>query len=207
MRYLSRICSAVFVLTTPHSFLAFNSVEFSCVPGLLLPGAAMEIPHRNKYFRPAAAPLSYPLVTLAGYLKFWAVVFVLVTAYLSFFQPEDTHVNPDEPDMDIRRVYSIMMTICRQPRALLCPILRTFALCQRTDVQSFIVLHLIAKIGTATNDAATSLKLLEKGLSKEDLALAVLIDFPFQIVGGWAAAKWSSGKRPLKPVRSSLALM
>ena len=69
-----------------------------------------------------------------------------------------------------------------------------------SDVQSFLLVHLVTKIGTATNDAATSLKLLEKGLSKEDLSLAVLVDFPFQIVFGWLAARWSSGKQPLSPV-------
>lgn len=60
-------------------------------------------------------------------------------------------------------------------------------------------MHLVAKLGTATNDAATSLKLLEKGLSKEDLALAVLIDFPFQLLFGWLAARWSTGDKPLRP--------
>ena len=68
------------------------------------------------------------------------------------------------------------------------------------DVQAFALVHLVSKLGTAANDAATSLKLLEKGLSKEDLALAVLLDFPFQILFGWLAARWSAGEKPLKPV-------
>ena len=42
----------------------------------------------------------------------------------------------------------------------------------------------------------TQLKLLEKGLSKEDLAVAVLLDFPAQMIVGWLAAKWS---RPAPP--------
>lgn len=70
----------------------------------------------------------------------------------------------------------------------------------KTDVQAFALVHLVSKLGTATNDAVTSLKLLEKGLSKEDLALAVLIDFPFQLIFGWIAARWSTGDRPLRPV-------
>lgn len=37
----------------------------------------------------------------------------------------------------------------------------------------------------------TQLKLLEKGLSREDLAVASLLDFPAQMVVGWLAAKWS----------------
>jgi MFS transporter, PAT family, solute carrier family 33 (acetyl-CoA transportor), member 1 len=60
-------------------------------------------------------------------------------------------------------------------------------------------MHLFAKIGWAAHDAATSLKIVEKGLGKEDLAVAVLIDFPFQILGGYLAARWSRGDRPLRP--------
>ncbi len=62
-----------------------------------------------------------------------------------------------------------------------------------------MLVHLVTKLGTAANDAAMSLKLLEKGLKKEDLSLAVLIDFPFQILFGYLAAKWSKGDKPLKP--------
>lgn len=67
------------------------------------------------------------------------------------------------------------------------------------DVQLLVIVHLFAKIGFAANEAATGLKIVEKGLRREDLALAVLIDFPFQIWGGWLAAKWSRGDRPLRP--------
>jgi hypothetical protein len=52
-------------------FLAFNSVEFS-----------------NKYFRPASAQLDYPLVSLAGYLRWAALAYAGVTTYLALFQPE-----------------------------------------------------------------------------------------------------------------------
>jgi PAT family acetyl-CoA transporter-like MFS transporter 1 len=60
-------------------------------------------------------------------------------------------------------------------------------------------MHLFAKVGFAANDAATSLKMVEKGFRREDLAIAVLIDFPFQITGGWLTAKWSRGDLPLRP--------
>lgn len=60
-------------------------------------------------------------------------------------------------------------------------------------------MHLFAKVGFAANDAATGLKFVEKGFRREDLAIVVLIDFPFQTIGGWLAAKWSRGDRPLQP--------
>lgn len=59
---------------------------------------------------------------------------------------------------------------------------------------------MVAKIGFICNEAVTGLKLLELGFNKEDLALTVLIDFPFEILFGYYAAKWSSGPKPLKPV-------
>lgn len=60
-------------------------------------------------------------------------------------------------------------------------------------------MHLFAKVGFAANEAATSLKMVEKGFRREDLAIAVLIDFPFQMTGGWLTANWSRGDRPLRP--------
>jgi hypothetical protein len=39
---------------------------------------------------------------------------------------------------------------------------------------------MVAKTGFQANDTVTDLKLIEKGLSREDLALFVLIDFPIQ---------------------------
>lgn len=60
-------------------------------------------------------------------------------------------------------------------------------------------MHFFAKLGFAANEAITGLKMVEKGFKREELALAVLIDFPFQIAGGYFAARWSRGDRPLRP--------
>jgi fatty acid desaturase len=62
-----------------------------------------------------------------------------------------------------------------------------------------MIVLLMSKFGFQANEAVTNLKLLEKGFSREDLALTVLIDFPFSILFGYYAAKWSSGPRPLMP--------
>lgn len=66
------------------------------------------------------------------------------------------------------------------------------------NIQTFIIIHLIAKIGFQANDAVTNLKLLEKGFSQEDLALTVLIDFPFEISLGYYAGKWSEKYKPMQ---------
>ncbi|KAF8634402.1 hypothetical protein AX15_000854 [Amanita polypyramis BW_CC] len=120
-------------------------------------------------------------LTLSGYLKFWSVICYAVTCWLLFFKKEDKEP-VTEADMSIKSVYRTIWSICKLKH-----------------IQLLIIMHLFGKVGLAANEAATSLKLVEKGFKREDLAIAVLIDFPFQIVGGWLAAKWARGDYPLRP--------
>jgi len=105
----------------------------------------------NKYLR--STPSEYGVLQLGPYLRFWAVCYFLVTLYLILFKKE-------KPCIDIigsiKDVYQIMWKVIKLPR-----------------MRSFIVLLFIAKIGFVTNDAVTSLKLLEKGFKREDLSVTV----------------------------------
>lgn len=165
-------------------FLSFNSAEFS-----------------NKYLR--SIPKEYGVLGLGDYMRFWAVIYMLVTAYLVVYKKE-TNVKDEEAQLGIRGVYVTIWKICKLPRKYLlvdCCKPRLTNLSCSVDMRSYIVVLLIAKIGFICHEAVTSLKLLEKGFSREDLALSVLLDFPLQIFFGYYAAKWSNGPRPLKPVR------
>ncbi|KAJ7151496.1 acetyl-coenzyme A transporter 1 [Mycena filopes] len=122
-----------------------------------------------------------PHLTLSAYLKFWFVMSYAVSFWLLFVEKERKEAL-SESDMSIKAVYK-----------------QIWAICKLRHVQLLIIIHLFAKVGFAANEAATSLKMVEKGFLREDLAIAVLIDFPFQITGGWLAANWSRGDRPLRP--------
>ncbi|KAK2461703.1 hypothetical protein APHAL10511_006166 [Amanita phalloides] len=122
-----------------------------------------------------------PQLTLSSYLRFWSIMCYAVTCWLLFFKKEDKEP-PTEADMSLKSVYTTIWSICKLKH-----------------VQLLIVMHLFSKLGFAANEAATSLKIVEKGFKREELAIVVLIDFPFQIVGGWLAASWSRGDRPLRP--------
>eukprot|EP01135_Chromosphaera_perkinsii_P002329 Nk52_evm115s221 gene=Nk52_evmTU115s221 len=118
------------------------------------------------------------LVAIDGYLFFWGFMYLLCTGILLLFVKEDK----DDDDMSAKEVYIQIWKIINLP-----------------SMKSLLVLLLVHKIGFICNDAVTGLKLLEKGFKKEDLALTVLIDFPFQIILGVYVASWSKGPRPLKP--------
>jgi MFS transporter, PAT family, solute carrier family 33 (acetyl-CoA transportor), member 1 len=66
-------------------------------------------------------------------------------------------------------------------------------------MQTLMIIHTLARLAFAANETVTSLKLLDAGLSREDLSLLAALDFPFQLVGGALAAKWSTPERPLRP--------
>ena len=128
----------------------------------------------NRWFR--STPSTEGVMTLGGYLTFWGWGYLLVTLGLAILKKEDKTKERD----GILEVYRSMLGILR---------LR--------NIQSIIIIHLIAKIGFQANDAVTNLKLIDKGFSQEDLALTVLIDFPFEISLGYYAGRWSTSNPPI----------
>lgn len=131
----------------------------------------------NRWFRPADAPLEVGLITLSGYLTFWGWSYLLITLGLALVKREERTKTND----GIMEVYRVMGGILKLK-----------------NIQIFIVIHLIAKIGFQANDAVTNLKLLDKGFSQQDLALTVLIDFPFEMALGYYVGMWSQSLPPMR---------
>ncbi|OLN97227.1 putative membrane protein [Colletotrichum chlorophyti] len=129
----------------------------------------------NRYFR--STPLDQGLMSLGGYLTFWGWAYIAITIGLSLFKREEKTKNED----GIWDVYKIMWGVLKLK-----------------NIQTIIIVHLIAKIGFQANDAVTNLKLIDKGFGQENMALTVLIDFPFEIALGYYAGKWSQEYTPMR---------
>lgn len=128
----------------------------------------------NRWFR--STPSEEGVMTLGGYLTFWGWAYLLVTVGLAVLKREDKTLERD----GIIDVYKSMLGVLKLK-----------------NIQSIIIIHLIAKIGFQANDAVTNLKLIDKGFSQEDMALTVLIDFPFEIGLGYYAGRWSTTNPPI----------
>ena len=128
----------------------------------------------NRWFR--SSPRPEGVMTLGGYLTFAGWAYLLVTLGLTFLKREEKTKDRD----GILEVYKSMVGILKLK-----------------NIQSIIIIHLIAKIGFQANDAVTNLKLIDKGFSQEDMALTVLIDFPFEISLGYYAGRWSTSNPPI----------
>ncbi|KAJ7033133.1 acetyl-coenzyme A transporter 1-domain-containing protein [Mycena alexandri] len=121
-----------------------------------------------------------PRLTLAAYLRFWCFVSYSVSVWLLFKKERKEPIS--DSGLSVKEVYKQIWTVCKM-----------------RHIQSLAIMFVFGKIGFAANDAATSLKMVEKGLLREDLAVAVLINFPFQIIAGWLVGTWSRGEYPLRP--------
>ncbi|KAK7039310.1 acetyl-coenzyme A transporter 1-domain-containing protein [Favolaschia claudopus] len=122
-----------------------------------------------------------PRLTLSAYLRFWCFVSYSVCVWLLFKKERKEEATNSK--IAIRQVYK-----------------QIWSMCKMRHIQALAFMFIFGKIGFAANDAATSLKMVEKGLQREDLAVAVLINFPFQIVAGWlVGSRWSRGEYPLRP--------
>jgi PAT family acetyl-CoA transporter-like MFS transporter 1 len=129
----------------------------------------------NTWFR--KIPQEYGLVSLGSYMEFWGWGYLAVTLGLALLKKEEKTKERDS----IMDVYRSMWEVLKLK-----------------NIQTIIIIHLIAKLGFITNDAVTNLKLLDKGFGQANMALVVLIDFPFEISLGYYAGKWSTEYTPLR---------
>ncbi|KAJ2461447.1 hypothetical protein GGF42_000187 [Coemansia sp. RSA 2424] len=144
----------------------------------------------NKYI--FSSPREEGFLQLGPYMAFWAMMYVVVTLYLILWKVEEPSTNENgegEADYGIVETYKTIWQICKLPH-----------------MRQFIVVLFFAKLGFIPNDSTTQLKLIERGLHREDMALAVLIDFPIQIFFGYYAARWSRGSSKMKPWRIAFIL-
>lgn len=165
-------------------FLAFNSPDFA-----------------NKYLR--SIPSSEGVITLGQYMTYAGVFYLVMTLIITLFVPEDppfakTHRNDQIELSDMSRDHQTE-SVEKEVTSPIDVYRRMISVVKLSNVKTFIVLLLISKIAFQANEGATDLKLLDKGFAREDLAITVLIDFPFEIIFGYYVARWSSGSQPLKP--------
>lgn len=116
-------------------------------------------------------PKDSGLLTLGGYMIFWGWAYIAITIGMALLKREEKTKERE----GIMSVYRSMWGIMKLK-----------------NIITIIIIHLISKIGFVTNDAVTNLKLLDKGFGQANLALVVMIDFPFEISLGYYAGKWSN---------------
>ncbi|XP_032887126.1 acetyl-coenzyme A transporter 1 [Amblyraja radiata] len=144
-------------------FLALESAEFC-----------------NKYLRTQSQPTG--IVTLADFLFFWGIVFVVTTTLVMVLKKENSGQAGlhQAAQQGIKETYKSLICIIRMPAIL-----------------NFCFLLLTSKIGFSAADEVTGLKLIEMGVPKEQLAILAVPMVPLQILLPIAISKYTAGHKPL----------
>lgn len=149
-------------------FLALNSPDFC-----------------NKYLR--SQPATTGVVTLAGFLWFWGIVFLATTTLVLIFKKEKEGNFDEGETLGIIETYTVLLKIIKLPSVL-----------------QFVVVLITARVGFAATDSVTGLKLIEAGVPKETLAMLAIPLVPIQIILPWVISRYTAGPRPLDVYRKAI---
>ncbi|KAL0973504.1 hypothetical protein UPYG_G00204930 [Umbra pygmaea] len=137
----------------------------------------------NKYLR--VEPKANGIVTLADFLFFWGIVFLVSTTLVAVLKKENARGQHGkrkvrEETQSVMETYKLLFSIIKMPAV--------FAFCS---------MLLTGKVGFSAADAVTGLKLVEAGVPKEQLALLAVPMVPLQILLPLIISKYTAGPRPL----------
>ena len=147
------------------------------------------------------------MVSLGGFVAFWGWVFVLTTIAVWLGKKEAR----DEALKDGARSYGPVSTAEAEERGEARPepegveadlgvgdtYRAMWSVLQKPAVRSLCVVLLTSKVGFAAADALSALKLQERGLKKEGLALMGVLVTPVALLVPAVVAKYTHGDRPL----------
>jgi len=129
----------------------------------------------NKYLR--THPEVGGVITLAGFLRFWAIVFVVVTTLVLLFKKEKS--SKEEEELSVFKTYRLLWHIICLP-----------------SVTQYVIILLTSKVGFAL-ESIVGLKLIEYGVKRETFALLAVPLTPVQIALPLLISKYTSGPQPM----------
>eukprot|EP00798_Chlamydomonas_sp_ICE-L_P022954 gene22954-30138_t len=147
------------------------------------------------------------IFTLPGYLRFWGWVFILVTVALAFFKKEDAEVGEEEEAAAVSKPKSkggAKSSVWKEIYVAYSQLLGVMKLKSVWLLTAFLVTY---RLGVLAAEGAYSLKLIDKGVSKEALSFLVLFQFPIELISAYLAGRSYFGlSGGLVPSRSYFGL-
>ena len=124
---------------------------------------------------------SYGIITISQFLAFWGVVFLVSTTAIAVFKKEaDASSESGELELGLLETYKTLWKMIRHPMLL-----------------KMIFFLATYGFGVSVAESMTNLKLIEKGVPKEKIALLEIPMIPVKILVTLFIAKFTVGSRPM----------
>ncbi|CAG7824081.1 unnamed protein product [Allacma fusca] len=134
----------------------------------------------NNYLRSAGESQTYGMVTLPGFLNFWAWVFIATTTLVWIMKREKPERGVSSEKIDVISSYKGLWQILQLP-----------------NIRLTLVFLLSCKIAFAAADSVTGLKFVEMGVPKDRLALLAIPMTPLQILLPVIISRYTAGPNPM----------
>ncbi|XP_060866175.1 acetyl-coenzyme A transporter 1-like isoform X1 [Metopolophium dirhodum] len=133
----------------------------------------------NKYLR--AKPDTEGIVTMEQLLYVWGIVFMFITTLIAIFKNEkDCSLEDDHVKLDTFQNYRLLWDVCKLP-----------------SIQTFAIALFTVKVGFAATDSVSPLKLIDAGVSKDDMMIINTSIIAAKIILPLVIARYTSGPKPM----------
>ncbi|VVC28216.1 Hypothetical protein CINCED_3A007453 [Cinara cedri] len=133
----------------------------------------------NTYLRINPSPGG--MVTFKSFLYFWGVVYIIITTLVGIFKKEkDTRLEADHVKINIFQNYKLLLNILKLP-----------------SIRTLTLALLTSRIGFSAIEAVSNLKIMDAGVSKEDITVIAMFIDMIQIVIPFFITKYISGPKPM----------
>ncbi|VVC28214.1 Hypothetical protein CINCED_3A016125 [Cinara cedri] len=126
------------------------------------------------------------IITIKSFLYFWSIAFILITILIVTFKKENDF-DESETKINIFQNYKLLWQILRLQ-----------------NVRVLVVALLTMKIGFSATDAVSHLKLIDAGISKNNIMLIQISMYVVKFIIPLVVSKYTSG---LKPMSAYMNLM
>ena len=115
-----------------------------------------------------SAPKDDEIISLGDFTTLWGLFYLLSGVLIAIFKKEKA--SPPKLDKNVIKIYKDMLQIFRIG-----------------SVKTIVLVYLLAGLGFEVNDAATDLKLLDKGFGQMNIAVTTLVNLPFDLASSFLA--------------------
>ncbi|XP_022174752.1 acetyl-coenzyme A transporter 1-like [Myzus persicae] len=133
----------------------------------------------NKYLR--VMPTTGGLITLQSFLFLWSIIFLLITTLIGIFKKEkDSRLELDHVKISVFQNYKLLWDIINKPK-----------------IKLLAMALLTARFGFSGTDSASNLKLIDAGVSKDDIMITTTGMYAVKFIMPIFVSKYCSGSKPM----------
>ncbi|XP_025193547.1 acetyl-coenzyme A transporter 1-like, partial [Melanaphis sacchari] len=121
------------------------------------------------------------IITMKGFLCFWSITIIFITILIVIFKREkDNRLEEEHVKINVLQSYQLLWKILKLP-----------------SIRVLAVALLTMKMGFSATDAVSNLKLIDAGISKDDILIITTSMYIVKMVVPLIVSKYTSGTKPM----------